>query len=115
MDVEKSEYCKKRCDCGLNEKTNNSKKNTQDDYNYIECPDFKCNVWFQEDSTEKLCKEQCSGKPKLYIKCFNCGKKLYRELLSSRWARIDCECGACNFQGMSGKYYRIDINKTKDK
>lgn len=87
--------------------------NNEKDYNYIECPDLNCQVWFEEDSIEKLCSEKCPGQPKLYIKCFSCGAQIYVELLSCRWARIDCDCGACNFQRMSGQYLRVNTKSDK--
>ena len=75
--------------------------------NYIECPDSNCPIWHQQGSIERLCKENCKGTPKLYVLCHSCGKKIYCELDKGRWQRIDCECGACIFTRMSGKYERI--------
>ena len=80
-------------------------------YIHIECPDKDCQVWFQEGSIERLCKEQCKGGVKSYIECFNCGNKIYFELYTMFGLRFDCVCGACNFQRMSSKYKRIFKNE----
>jgi hypothetical protein len=79
-------------------------------YNYIECPDVNCSVWMEDGNIEKLCKEKCKGVPKLYLLCHSvagCGKKIYVELCSSIWRRVECDCGCCYFTRMSGKYQRI--------
>ena len=83
------------------------KKSTIDDINYIVCPDFDCKVWEQKGIITKLCSENCKGEPDLYIICHSCGKKILVGIKHCSWLRVDCECGACNFQRMSGKYHRV--------
>ena len=72
---------------------------------YILCPDKECN-YFYDTSRRLRCDRNCpyGDKMKMIIVCGNCGKNIELPYNHSMCYRVDCKCGACNFQRMSGRY-----------
>ena len=77
------------------------------DVTYILCPDWTCNKFFETGIF--ICESQCPKieEMKKIIRCFSCGEII--ELPGNhRWMlRVDCKCGAQNFQRMTGNYHII--------
>lgn len=93
----------------MDQKLKNKIKETNDDNcTYYLCPDSKCNKF-----TEKIkmfeCEYGCKKVDKVIV-CWNCKEPIILSKHNSMFQRVDCECGASNFQRMSGRYRRININ-----
>jgi hypothetical protein len=75
---------------------------------YILCPDTECQLFF-DTSRPLQCEDKCPRKDetKKIVKCFSCGELVELSGDHSWMRRVDCTCGAQNFQRMSGKYYFI--------
>ncbi len=84
----------------------------KNEINYILCPDTSCKL-FWDTSRHIPCERECphNDKMNIMIKCGVCGKDILLKHGHGRWFRVDCDCGGCNFQRMSGKYEWIDKNK----
>ena len=75
--------------------------------NYFLCPNPDCELYFSPTSIP--CDRDCpwESSQKIIIKCWSCGKLITLDGDHCSWCRVDCECGASNFQRMSGKYRLI--------
>ena len=74
----------------------------ESDINYYICPNHDCEGFFSE---KDLCDRDCpwESHQRIVIKCWSCGKTIVLPGDHCSWCRVDCECGAANFQRMSGK------------
>jgi hypothetical protein len=78
------------------------------DTTYILCPDSECQLFF--DTTRSLpCETDCPRKEdmKKIVKCFSCGELIELDGDHFGFRRVNCKCGAWNFQRMSSKYQLI--------
>ena len=74
---------------------------------YYLCPSPDCELFFTPGNIP--CEHDCpwESKMKKIIKCFSCGKLIILGGDHISWCRVDCDCGASNFQRMSGRYRLI--------
>ena len=72
---------------------------------YFVCPDDACDLFFKSDC-HIPCDHECPRESEMrkVIVCHLCKKPIELPGDHFSWQRVDCECGASNFQRMSGKY-----------
>ena len=76
---------------------------------YFLCPDKKCHL-FVKPKCHIPCDDHCPRKAKKAIVCWSCKKTIILPHDHFSWCRVDCGyCGASNFQRMSGKYRRLNL------
>lgn len=85
----------------------------KDDCTYFLCPDADCGL-FWKLSCSVPCERGCPRKAKKAIVCWSCKRTIVLPYTHSAYCRVDCKCGASNFQRMSGQY-RLHLIKNKTK
>ncbi len=75
---------------------------------YFLCPDKKCRLFWKPDC-QIPCDRACPHKAEKAIVCWKCKKTIVLPYDHFSWCRVDCACGASNFQRMSGRYRRYNL------
>src|ERR1035437_3882270 len=75
---------------------------------YFLCPDSKCKL-FTKPNCFVPCESECPKKAKKAVVCFSCKKAILLPNNHCSWRRVDCKCGASNFQRMSSRYRRYNL------
>lgn len=83
-------------------------KFTDTECTYFLCPDKKCKLFYKPDCWVP-CAHECPKKAKKAIVCWNCKRVIKLPYKYCSWCRVDCKCGAANFQLMSGTYIRHNL------
>ena len=75
--------------------------------NYFLCPSPDCELFFAPEHVP--CEDNCpfESKMKKIIRCARCGKVIILDGDHFCWCRVDCECGAWNFQRNKPTYRLI--------
>ena len=86
------------------------KKLTDATCTYFLCPDSSCAL-FTKPNCHIPCDHDCpkAAHMKKAIVCFNCKRVIKLPADHFSWCRVDCKCGAMNFQRMSGSYRRVNV------
>jgi hypothetical protein len=79
---------------------------------YFLCPDPSCSLFTKPDCLVP-CESKCPYGAEKAVVCFNCGETIILPNDHSMFRRVDCSCGASNFQRMSSKYRRYNIRRKK--
>jgi hypothetical protein len=77
------------------------------DCTYFLCPDKRCRLFRKPGHVP--CDRECPHQAKKAIVCFSCRKTITLPYDHFSWCRVDCTCGAQNFQRMSGRYRRHNL------
>lgn len=75
---------------------------------YFLCPDSKCQLFTKLDC-HVPCEFECPKSADKAIVCWNCKTVINLGYKHCSFFRVDCKCGAANFQRMSGKYRRCNL------
>jgi hypothetical protein len=75
---------------------------------YFLCPDPDCELFFRPDC-HVPCDNECPHKAEKAIVCRACGATIILPFEHFSWCRVECACGGCNFQRMSGIYQRFHL------
>ncbi len=78
---------------------------TDEDCTYFLCPDASCKL-FKKPDCRVPCERECPCEAQKAIVCFACYKTIVLPYNHCSFCRVDCKCGASNFQRMSGRYRR---------
>jgi hypothetical protein len=83
---------------------------TDTDCTYFLCPDKRCKLFIKPDC-HIPCDHDCPHpkRMKKAIVCWSCHEVIALPADHSAFCRVDCTCGAANFQRMSGRYRRVNV------
>ena len=79
---------------------------------YFLCPDSKCGLFTKPDCRVP-CESDCPHKAEKAIVCQMCGATIILPFDHLAWCRVECACGGCNFQRMSGIYRRFNLHPAR--
>jgi hypothetical protein len=79
---------------------------------YFLCPNKTCDLFMKPDC-HVPCDHECPHKAEKAIVC-HCGTIIILPFDHFSLCRVDCDCGGCNFQRMSGKYRRFNLPNKED-
>jgi hypothetical protein len=82
---------------------------TDTDATYFLCPDMSCGLFYNPDC-HVPCDQGCPHHAQKAIVCHNCKSTIILPFTHFSCCRVDCVCGAANFQRMSGIYRRYDMS-----